>query len=265
MDTQYADRYEYLERTHWWFRARRRVLKTLLARVPWPASPRIAEIGIASGENLYEVYPPDARLIGIEPDRHNAERARAKGPVPVYVATAEALPDVLQDGTFDGLAMFDVLEHTPDDGLVLRKLRAKLKADGWLVMSVPAYMWLWGRQDDVNCHYRRYTRRELVLKLRQAGYAVRRASYFNTLLFPPIVMLRLLAKIRPPRDRASKSDFDYVTGRLDPLLFRIFSFEGRLLRRLNFPFGVSVFAAAQRACVPGVTEIPEPMTEPSTQ
>jgi SAM-dependent methyltransferase len=256
MDAQYADRYALLEKTHWWFRARRRVLTALLAWVPWPASPRIAEIGIASGENLYEVFP-DARLIGIEPEPHNAARARAKGPVPVYVATAEALPDVLQDGTCDGLALFDVLEHTPDDGLVLRHLRAKLKADGWLVLSVPAYRWLWGRQDDINRHYRRYTRGELVAKLRHAGYAVRRATYFNTLLFPPIATLRLLAKIRRPRARASNSDFDYATGRLDPLLFFIFRLEGFLLRRLNFPFGVSVFAAAQRAS--------DPPTEPSAQ
>lgn len=261
MDAQYADRYEHLEKTHWWFRARRRILKTLLACVPWPASPRIAEIGIGPGENLYEVYPPDARLIGIEPEPLNAERARAKGPVPVYVATAEALPEVLRDGTFDGLAMFDVLEHTPDDGLVLRALRAKLKADGWLVMSVPAYRWLWGRQDDINCHYRRYTRRELVSKLRRAGYVVRRATYFNTLLFLPIALLRLLAKISPPRNRASNSDFDYATSRLDPLLFRIFALEARLLRRLRFPFGVSIFAAAQPASTPGAALEPPPRSD----
>ena len=80
MEKSYAEQYALLEGEHWWFRARRMVLRTLLAQLEWPQQPRILEIGVGPGNNLVEVYPPDARLEGIEPDERLARLAASRGP-----------------------------------------------------------------------------------------------------------------------------------------------------------------------------------------
>jgi len=114
MEKSYAEQYALLEGEHWWFRARRIILRALLAQLEWPQQPRILEIGVGSGPNLVEVYPPDARLEGIEPDEGLARLAAARGPAPVFQASIDRLPSEIQDGYYDGVTMFDVLEHIPD-------------------------------------------------------------------------------------------------------------------------------------------------------
>lgn len=250
MDPDYATTYADLEVTHWWFKARRRILKQLLRELALPASPAIVEIGAGSGINLYELYPADARLAGVEPDAEAAERARSKGPIPVFNAPVESLPDDIADGSLDLIAMFDVLEHTRDDRAALQAVSRKLKPGGSLVLTVPAFMLLWGRQDEVSHHFRRYTRRGLKSRLTDTGLDVLRATYFNTLLFPPIAAARTWARLRPPKHRGSGSDFDYNTGQFDGMLYGLLASEAALLRHTNLPFGVSLYAAARRPGTP---------------
>ena len=244
MDTGYARAYGDLEETHWWFRARRKILRQSLAALPWPAAPRILEIGIGSGLNLYTLYPPGAQLAGVEPEAANAARARTRGTVPVYVATVENLPAEIADGSLDGIAMFDVLEHTKDDLVALASVRKKLKPGGLLVLTVPTYMWLWGQQDDISYHYRRYTIHRLEAQLATAGFHVTRATYFDTFLFPPVALFRVLARWLRPRGKPAGTDFKYTLGLADHLLYAIFAAEAPCLRHVNFPFGVSALVIA---------------------
>jgi SAM-dependent methyltransferase len=247
MKQEFAEQYAGLEDTHWWFRARTRVLQSVVSSIAWPPRPAIVEIGVGSGKNLYTLYPKDARLTGIEPEEHNAAKARARGPVPVYVAIAEDLPPQIGDASLDALTMFDVLEHTADDALVLQRVRKKLKPGGRLILTVPAFMFLWGQQDDVAHHYRRYTASQLRGRVEAAGFAVRRVTYLNTLLFPPIALVRLLARLRPKKSEPSPSaDFAYSLGPLDGLLYGLFACEAFLLRWMNLPFGISVLLVAER-------------------
>src|SRR6266480_7254655 len=115
MEKSYAEQYALLEGEHWWFRARRLILRDLLARLEWPAQPRILEIGVGPGHNLLEVYPSDARLEGIEPDSALARLAATRGPARVLQASIDHLPAEIPDASYDGVAMFDVLEHLKDD------------------------------------------------------------------------------------------------------------------------------------------------------
>src|SRR4029450_9253121 len=116
MEKSYAQKYALLEGQHWWFRARRLLLRDLLARLVWPRQPRILEIGVGSGYNLLEIYPSDARLDVIEPDETLAKVAAARGPAPVFQASIDRLPSEIRDGFYYGLAVFDALSHTQDDG-----------------------------------------------------------------------------------------------------------------------------------------------------
>ena len=203
------------------------------------------EIGVASGLNLYSLYPPNCELRGMEPDVANARLAAARGQVPVSVGTVENMPPELNAQVFDVITMFDVLEHIQDDVAALREVRARLALNGTLVLTVPAYQWMWGQQDIVNLHFRRYTKRQLITRLHEAGFRLRRATYFNTLLFPPIALVRVLAKCSPARSRTPRSDFEYSSGGLNVWLSRLFSLEACWLERNSFPFGVSLLAVAQ--------------------
>ena len=246
MEKSYAQQYALLEGEHWWFRARRLVLRDLLAHLGWPQQPRILEIGVGPGYNLLEIYPSDASLAGVEPDEALARLAAARGPVPVFKASIDRLPPEIPDGSYDGVAMFDVLEHIEDDVRALQIVNRKLKPGGRTLLSVPAYMWLWGQQDAVNQHCRRYTLRELRQKLQAADFTTERMTYFNTFLFPPIAAIRLIAR-HSDRPHRKEGDFAYARKSSNAVLLTLFAAERLFLRYLNFPFGVSIFAAARKS------------------
>jgi Trans-aconitate methyltransferase len=246
MQESYAYQYALLEGEHWWFRARRLVLRDLLARLKWPPRPKILEIGVGPGHNLLELYPPDARLEGVEPDPALASLAAARSPMPVFNASIDQLPSEIQEESYDGLTMFDVMEHIPDDAHALQIVNRKLKPGGRIALSVPAYMWLWGQQDVVNQHCRRYTSRELREKLQAANFVIERVTYFNTILFPPIAAVRLLARYRG-RPHSKEGDFAYIRKSSNAVLLTLFAAERLFLRYFNFPFGVSLFATARKS------------------
>lgn len=251
MDSEYATRYVEFEKTHWWFRARRRILKALIDQgVDWGRVSQVLEIGAGSGANLAELYPEGVELTGIEPEAPSAELARQRGIATVHTGMLEEAPGLLEGVSFDVVSLFDVLEHVEDDQAALSILQGLVRPEGWLVLSVPAYQWLWSRHDDVNHHFRRYTRRQLVDRVSAAGFQVHTATYFNTLLFPPIAALRLLSKLWRPQGDSGSSDMDLPSGGLNELLYRIFSLERGALKHCSLPFGVSLFVLARRTPAP---------------
>jgi SAM-dependent methyltransferase len=245
MQESYAHQYALLEGEHWWFRARRLILRDLLARLEWPPQPKILEIGVGPGHNLLEIYPSDARLEGVEPDPALASLAAARSPMPVFNASINQLPPEIQEESYDGVTMFDVLEHIPDDARALQIVNRKLKPGGRIALSVPAYMWLWGQQDVVNQHCRRYTFTELRRKLEAAHFTIEHMTYFNTFLFLPIAAVRLVARYRS-QTYAAEGDFAYIRKPSNAVLFNLFGAERFFLRHLSFPFGVSLFAVGRR-------------------
>jgi SAM-dependent methyltransferase len=246
MQEAYTNEYSEYEKHHWWFRARREILRERVADLPVPPQASILEIGVGPGENLYRVYPPGSALVGVEPDAALAAIARSRGDVPIVEATVELLPALLPNEPFDAITLFDVLEHTEDDALVLGRVRERLVPDGHLVVTVPAFMFLWGQHDVVNLHHRRYTRRELVRKLERAGFVVLRATYFSTLLFPAVAAFRVLHRLLRRPDSPAHTDMKYSLGPIDRLLYGLFHLEKWLLRSLDLPVGTSVLVVAKR-------------------
>ena len=163
--------------------------------------------------------------------------------MPVFNASIDQLPSEIQEESYDGVTMFDVLEHIPDDARALQIVNRKLKHGGRIILSVPAYMWLWGQQDIVNQHCRRYTLSELRRKLQAAHFTIERMTYFNTFLFVPIAMVRLIARCCRQTYKP-EGDFAYIRKPSNAVLFTLFGAERFFLRYLDFPFGVSAFAVA---------------------
>jgi SAM-dependent methyltransferase len=151
--------------------------------------------------------------------------------------------------TFDLISALDTIEHVADDAAALGELFRVCRPGGTVLLTVPAFAFLWGNLDTYGHHYRRYTRPELLARVRGAGFTIRVARFFNYLLFPPIALIRLLARLRPssaarPGD-AVRTDFDVVKqGPLNTLLARLFALEASL--PLGPPFGVSLLCVAAR-------------------
>ena len=164
----------------------------------------------------------------------------------MFNSLIDQLPSQIEEESYDGVTMFDVLEHIPDDAQALQIVNRKLKPGGRVALSVPAYMWLWGQQDVVNQHCRRYTSPELREKLQAAGFVIERMTYFNTILFPPIAAIRLVARYSN-RPQSKDGDFAYIRRSSNTFLLTLFAAERVFLRYFNFPFGVSLFATARKS------------------
>ncbi len=247
MKQEYAHQYGSFEQKHWWFRARRVILKGLLDHhIAWKPGMPVVEIGVGPGENLYALYPDGIDLAGVEPEPENAAVANSRGPIPVYVGTVERMPEDISGRQQDLICLFDVLEHIEDDEAALDRLGDRLGDGGLLALSVPAFQWMWGQQDVVNMHYRRYTLAELCGKLKRHGFSIVRATYFSSFLFPPIALFRLLARLWSKGGKPAHSDFDYSAGPVEPLLYGLFRMEWPLLKYINFSFGSSCFVIAKK-------------------
>jgi SAM-dependent methyltransferase len=159
----------------------------------------------------------------------------------VKQGAAEALP--YQDASFDLVTALDVVEHLDDDVAGLKEVQRVLRPRGRALLFVPAFMFLWGVQDDISHHRRRYTMGDLKARLGEAGLRVERATYANLSFFWPILIGRTIMRLTGWRPA---SENNITIGALNGLLGRILGAESWWLRRLNLPFGVSIVCVAQR-------------------
>ncbi len=247
MDPCYYAEHRKHEDGHWWFAGRRRIIMALLERELGPGGApdrRLLDIGCGTGMMLGELSRLGAAE-GVDADEQAVAFCRARGLERVSLLEGDRLPQAT--GTYDVVSLFDVVEHLDDDLAMLREARRVLAPGGLLAVTVPAYAWMWGPQDEISHHRRRYVRPQLRALLEQAGLAVRRATYFNTLLLPPIAAVRVLRRDRPGDEL--RSDFEMTRpGPLNTALARLFGAEAALLRAgVSFPFGVSILALARPA------------------
>lgn len=229
---------------HWWVTARREIFGRLLDRhAGVPDDARIADLGPGHGVNL-PLFENRGNLCVLDSDVGSLVSCRDAGVAAAVRADATRLP--FADGSLHLVTALDVIEHLDDDGLALRECHRVLRPDGKLLLSVPALQILWGRQDVLSEHRRRYGKRQLRECVAAAGFEIKRLSYFNTLLFPPIFLVRLL--MRPFLSRATqdgRSDFAFpLPPGLNGLLHGLFASEGRWLVHKNLPIGVSLLCLA---------------------
>jgi SAM-dependent methyltransferase len=227
----YRQLYE-LEDSHWWFRGRRAVIRAMLGRTPLAASPRILDAGCGTGRNLAE-YARLGQASGIDPSPEAVAFCRARGLDDVRRSGVEQLP--FEDAAFDLVTATDVLEHIPDDRAAARELRRVAKPGGSLLITVPAYEWLWSQHDDSHHHQRRYTLRQLRSTLIGAGWRPVVQTYFNSILLAPIALVRTISK------NGERSDYDMAPGPLNQALFLPMRTEAALIARGGrLPAGVSI-------------------------
>src|SRR5260370_33810042 len=183
---------------------------------------------------------------GIDVDEEAGGSCHERGLLDVRLGAAERLP--FGDTSFDLVTALDVVEHLDDDIAALREIWRVLRPGGQILMTVPAHRFMWGDQDEVNLHKRRYVAAEVRDRLTAAGFEVDRVSYINAFLFPPIAAIRLLRRLqhRLRRSTTQRSDFHYPAPRpLNFLLALIFGAEAPIVRRVDIPVGVVILALAR--------------------
>jgi SAM-dependent methyltransferase len=236
-----------VEETHWWFVGRRKIIESFLERVcaglkskkTAPASLNILDVGCGTGANL-EMLSQFGNAQGVDVSAEALEFCRERGLQQVKQGAAEALP--YDNNSFELVTGLDVVEHLDDDVAGLKEMRRVLRPDGRAVLFVPAFMFLWGVQDDVSNHRRRYTMASLKEAVRKAGFEIERASYVNLSFFAPIFLGRLLMRVTKLRPA---SENNITIGALNGVMGKLFAAERFPLRHLNFPFGVSIICVAR--------------------
>ena len=238
----YAE-YSQIEDTHWWFRGRREIFTRLLA--PFERRRlRILDIGFGTGAML-TFLARYGDVIGMDMSADAIRFARTRCNVPMLLGDITQVP--VETGSVDLVTAFDIIEHVPNDGAAFSELARICRPGGHMLVTVPAFQFLWGNQDVVSHHQRRYTLAELETHVRNAGFVPRRLSYFNALLFPAVAAVRVARRLRGQPRGEVKSDFGMTKpGLVNDTLARVFAAEGRWLARWRLPVGVSVVCLAER-------------------
>ena len=185
------------ERRHFWFRARNRVLHTVLAPIGarLPAGARVLEIGCGTGNTLrvLERACPAALVVGMDLFAEGLHYARRDSHARLLQGRAEAAPFRTP---FQLIGLFDVLEHIDRDAETLVAIRELLAPGGHLVITVPARRALWSATDVSAHHVRRYERDDLIARLAGAGYDVRYVTPFMTATYPALRLSRHMRRER---------------------------------------------------------------------
>jgi SAM-dependent methyltransferase len=239
VDRDYELQTHRAEDRHWWYRGRRRVLEKVIDAVPLPAPGRVLDAGCGSGRNMVELARRGT-VTGIELSEASARLARERGVGEVVTGSVVKMP--FADHSFDMALCLDVIEHLEDDIAALRELRRVVVPGGALLVTVPAYQWLWSGHDEVNHHHRRYTGSSLERAAEQAGWTQLRSTHFNALLLPAAILLRVLERFsRKPTE--SSLDLWVPPEPLNWLLERPLLLEASMIARGGrIPAGLSLLA-----------------------
>src|SRR3989344_1449574 len=230
-----------LEDKHWWFTGRKKIIEQVLCCLPNTPVNNVLDIGFGTGGMCETLGKISRKIVAIEPSPAAVAFAREKcSQAEVWQGEISNYP-----GTtfFDLVTMFDVLEHISDDAAVLKMVYQKLKPGGHFVFTVPAYKFLWSRHDVAHQHFRRYSKNELhQLFTGNSHFLVERLTYFNTLFFPVVLLVRLMKAVIG----GDGSDLTILPEPLNFFLGWFFGLERYLLKFFDLPFGVSILCVARK-------------------
>lgn len=236
---------ENLEKFHWWFIYRQNILKFVLKNYlsNLDRDSTILDIGCGTGGNLQLLSQFYNNVIGVEPNDLAIEYCKSKN---LSNIVKSGLPNLnlVEDFSADVILLFDVLEHVDEDSLALSIIKNKLKDGGYLILTVPAFSFLWSKHDESFHHKRRYTHRQIQKMLTTLDFKIIKLSYLYFLLFPLVVCMRILKNFFKPL--AEADDFQLNNKFLNTLITTLLLPERILLKYIDFPFGSSILAVAKK-------------------
>jgi len=242
---EYQRLYEF-EDFYWWHVGRREIVKSLLLRIPLNKNSHILDVGCGTGGNL-EILSKFGEVIGLDRSKDAIEFSHRKGFKNCIVGEAENIN--YPNESFELIAALDLLEHIDDEQKALREFHRVLKKEGYLLIMVPAYQFLWSEHDDVLFHKRRYTLSGLNSIIKKANFEIVWKSYFITFTAPVFFIYRSSQRIFRKKDKKrekKKSDYIVLPNFLNKFLIYILKIEAYLAKYVTFPFGVSIALIAKK-------------------
>jgi SAM-dependent methyltransferase len=230
-----------LEGFHWWFSVRRKLLKSILASFPLPQGSLALDIGCGTGSNLRLLTAEGLSVIGLDNSLYALSLAKMNSRFSLVNGDVNMLP--IRPESVGLIIAADIFEHLDNDRNGIRQCSQALRKGGTLIVTVPAFNWLWGIQDLVTRHKRRYRKKEILNLLIMEGFEVLKSSYFNFFLFFPILLARRTTQLFGLKIR---SENEINSPLLNTLLKGIFSLEPYILEHFSFPFGVSILCIARK-------------------
>lgn len=227
-----------IEQTHWWFVVRRKLFRNTIRKLKLAPDAAILDIGTSTGTNLRMLREMGfTDFVGLDSNEEAVRWCAEKGFGTVMKGDACELP--FPDARFDLVLATDIVEHVERDVMAMQEIRRVLKPGGRAIITVPAFESLWGTQDEIGHHVRRYTRDELLDKLKASGCTIYDSYYFNFLLFAPIWVARRMIRFLKPDIR---NENQLNSAWINRLLKAVFSIDVACAPLLHVPFGVSIYA-----------------------
>ena len=229
-DNIYKKTIELKNEKHFWFAARKEILISVINKLlKGKNNLNILDIGsldgyISNGLTKFGVVT----IADKYPDKINS----------IGVMYCDIENNINIPGNLDLILLFDVLEHIENDTNALRNMHNALKIGGNLILTVPAYQFMFSKHDKDHGHIRRYTLKQIKKKLLHVGFEINRISYFNSILFPLIFIYRFLFP--------EKNSLGLPPKFINNILYRLFLSEKLLLNLLNIPFGLSILSIAKK-------------------
>ena len=223
---------------HWWFSGKRKIIDQIIRSCNGGSKLNILEIGAGTGSNL-PMLSKYGDITALEQDDYARSMIKPMPGVKIVKGCWPNNLEHIQGLTFDLICLFDVLEHIEDDERVLMELPTFLRPGGKILLSVPAYQWMYSVHDKLLGHYRRYTINGLKTLCQNVGLDIVYSTYFNSLLFPLMVIARIIDRFGRG-DKTSSTGSDIPKLGLNNLFKAIFGLESLLIPFISFPFGGSI-------------------------
>ncbi|GFE58401.1 bifunctional 2-polyprenyl-6-hydroxyphenol methylase/3-demethylubiquinol 3-O-methyltransferase UbiG [Geobacter sp. AOG1] len=228
-----------LEENHWWFQGKKLLVTSFLDQAGVQAG-NYLDIGCGTGMFLKE-FARFGTGFGIDVSEQALHYCRDKGKANLIKASGDKLP--FRGGAFSFVSLLDVVEHSQDDLGVLREAFRVCKPGGTVIVTVPAFSFLWGSHDMAHHHVRRYKRADLARLGENAGFVLERISYTNFFIFLPLLLRRLSSRGKPA---STESDLRETPGWLNRLLFSLYKIESMYLKKAHLPWGVSLLMVLKK-------------------
>jgi len=243
MNQRLLSHFNRIERHHWWWQGRQKLL-TFLFKKENPQ--KILDIGCGTGETIkfLKNYLPKAEIYGLDSSLVAIKFARSRKLNNIKKGSATKLP--FKDNSFDLVLLLDVLEHIKDDQKALKEAKRVLKPSGSIIVTAPALPFIYSDHDKNQNHFRRYTKKELISLAQNTKLNLVFLSYFNFFLSFPIIIIRLVSKLPIFKFLSSYDsglNYDLANKKgVNTILTSLFRFEINLLKWIKYPIGISLVA-----------------------
>lgn len=214
-----------LEEWHWWYIVRRKIIKLFLLQNENDYNNKtLLDIGCGSGVFLNTISNNFQKALGIESFEYNEFKYN-------NIKHGTIFDESLIDGKYDYITALDVIEHIEDEDSFLDRVKSLLHINGKVLLTVPAYQWLYCKYDKEAGHYRRYNKKQIKNLMEKNGFIVENITYFNTFLFPVFVPIRLISSllIKTSDNNKKIQNIDKSSSLSNIIPYKIFNFEYKLL------------------------------------